>query len=102
MGEKALKIITPIERLNVILLNAGNKQLESLARKDESISGNKNLVIEESRLILNDIQNQINKSERQYKIFIKLKPSINLCFKVISEAMLYCTLFNELNINHFF
>ena len=75
-GEKTLKIITLIEKLNVILLNAENKQLEFLAKKDERIRGNKNPVIEESRLILNDIKSKINKSDLQYETFIKLKHSI--------------------------
>ena len=75
-GEKTLKIITLIEKLNVILLNAENKQLEFLAKKDERIRGNKNPVIEESRVILNEIQNKLNKSDLQYGTFIKLKYSI--------------------------
>ena len=62
--------------MNVILLNAENKQLEFLAKKDERIRGNKNPVIEESRVILNEIQNKLNKSDLQYGTFIKLKYSI--------------------------
>ena len=53
-GEKTLQIITLIKKLNVILLNAENKQPEFLAGKDERIRGNKNSVVKES-LILNDI-----------------------------------------------
>ena len=75
-GEKTLKIITLIEKFKVILLNTENKQLEFLAGKDERIRGNKNSVIKESRLILNNIQNKINKSDLQYETFIKLKHSI--------------------------
>ena len=59
-------------------------------------------MIEESRLILNEIQNKLNKSDLQYGTFIKLKYTTNLCFRVMSEAMQYSTSFNELNINKFF
>ena len=74
-GEKTLQIITLIEKLNVTLLNAENKKPEFLAGKMRELEKKKS-VIEESRLILNEIQNKINKSDLQYETFIKLKHSI--------------------------
>ena len=100
-GDNTSEVINLIEKLKVTLLEAENKQLEFLVRNKEKILKNYE-VIQQTKLLVDSIQQRMNKSARQYGTFIKLKHAINLRFEVMAAGWKYNQSFDPLKDNIYF